>query len=284
MCREKLILNYNAASLQTFARLVGEPHSKAFDISKARAAEDPSIAPSTVPSENPSLETLPNATSNDAYLLQQIYTRQDSIETLHSLYIDDLLPVIKDATADLREACCDGVSVVQAGIDHVNKYRWRTDANERARCHEKFDATIARLSAVVTSFKETKHKMLIEPFMPLLRNAHTREARNAVPLRSLYLSYVFAANIIVVGDVLLAFVEQVRATLEKRKNNRLWAPKGIRAINKFFTERDHEDAALFGEDQTPEKTEIGIKQESYREYKFHCRLPAEHGVAIRAGS
>jgi hypothetical protein len=61
-------------------------------------------------------------------------------------------------------------------------------------------------------------------------------------------------------------MEQVRTTLEKRKHSRLWAPKGLRAIKKFLTERDHEDAAAFGEDSAPEKTETEINEVSYREY------------------
>jgi hypothetical protein len=127
--------------------------------------------------------------------------------------------------------------------------------------------------------------MLIAPFMPLLRDAHTKEERRALPLRSLYLSYVFATNLIVVGDVLLSFMEQVRATLEKRKNNRLWAPKGLRAIKKFVTERDHQDGAAFGEDPEPEKTETELMQGSYRE---HSTLPivnlTEHDATVRTGS
>jgi len=252
------------SSLQTFARLVGEPHSQAFDMSKTRAPGEASAAASTLPSATPSLETLPSATSNDTYLLQQIYRRHDSLEALHSLHIEDLLPVIKDTTAALRQACCDGVDAMQVSIDTVNKRRWRTDEAARAKCYERFDATIARLSATLAAFKETDHKRLIEPFMPLLRDAHTKEARRAVPLRSLYLSYVFATNIIVVGDVLLSLMHQVRATMEKRKSNRLWAPKGLRAIKKFFTERDHEDGATFGEDRAPEKTEFGLN-DSFRQ-------------------
>jgi hypothetical protein len=247
--------------------LVGEPRSQAFDLSKSREDENLSAAPSTLPSATTSSEALPNATSNDTYLLQQIYRRHDSLETLHSLHIDDMLPVIKDTTADLRHACCNGVATVQASIDAVNKNRWRIDAEATTKCHQNFDASIAQLSATLTAFKETNSKMLIEPYMPLLRDAHTREARRALPLRSLYLSYVFATNLIVVGDVLLSFMEQVKATGEKRKNNRLWAPKGLRSIKKLFTERDDEDAAPFGEDRAPEKTEIELNQNSYREYR-----------------
>lgn len=227
---------------------------------------DVSTAPSTLPSAAPSAESLPSVTSNDAYLLHQIYRRHDSLESLHSLHIEDILPVIKDATADLRKACIEGLGAAQASIDTVNTCRWRTDSEAAAKCHQRFDAALAQLSAALTAFKDTNRKMLIEPFMPVLREANTREAKRALPLRSLYLSYVFATNLIVVGDVLVTFMEQERVTLEKRKHPRLWAPKGLRAIKKFFTEKDHEDAAAFGEESAPEKTATGINEESYREY------------------
>ena len=256
-----------AASLQSFARIVGEPRSQAFDLSKSRGPSgNPSAAPSTSPSAATSSETLPSATSNDTYLIQQICKRQDSLETQHSLHIDDMLPVIRNATADLREACCDGVATMQASIDAVNKNRWRTDADGVTKSHQEFEASIAQLSATLAAFKETNRKWLIEPYMPMLRNADTREARRDLPLRSLYLSYVFATNLIVVGDVLLSLMEQVRTTSEKRKSNRLWAPKGLRAIKKLFTERNHDDtAAAFGEDEVPEQTETELKQGSYSE-------------------
>jgi len=235
-------------------------------MSKTRADEGVSAAPSTLPSAFPSSEGLLSTISDDTYLLQQICRRHDSLESLHSLHMEDILPIIKDSTADLRQACLDGVDAIQVSIDDVNTCRWRTDAATAAKCRQKFDASMAQLSAAMTVFKDTNRKMLIEPFMPLLTEARTKEAKRALPLRSLYLSYVFATNLIVVGDSLLSFMEQVRATLEKRKHNRLWAPKGLRAIKKFFTESDHEDGAAFGEDRAPEKTEPELNGESYREY------------------
>ena len=258
----------HSASLQTFARIVGEPRSKRFDISRTAGTDaDVSAVPSTLPSAVPSVESLPSATLNNAYLLHQIYRRHDSLENLHSLRIEDILPIIKNSTADLREACIEGLDAAQACIDTVNTCRWRTDVEAAAKCQQRFDAALARLSAAMIAFKDTDRQMLIEPFMTILRDAHTREAKRALPLRSLYLSYVFATNLIVAGDVLVSFMEQVKITSEKRSRPRLWAPKGLRAIKKFLTEKDHEDTAAFGEDSAPEETETEINEKSYREYK-----------------
>jgi hypothetical protein len=124
--------------------------------------------------------------------------------SLHSLHIEDIPPIIKDSTADLRQACLDGIDAVQVSIDEVNACRWCTDAATGAKYRQKFDASIAQLSAAMTAFKDTNHKMLIEPFMPLLTKPRTKEAKRALPLRPLYLSYVFATNLIVVGDSLLS--------------------------------------------------------------------------------
>lgn len=176
-----------------------------------------------------------------------------------------MLPVIKEATADLRTACYEGAGRVQATIDCINKRRWRTDKEEEGKAIKVFDSSFEQLQAALEAFKETNRRMLIEPYLPLLRDAHTKEARRNLPLRSLYLAYVFATNLIVVADILLAFMEKVRETVEKRKKNRLWAPKGLRAIKKLFTEDAHDEDGAFGEDRSTEKAEESV--ESYSESK-----------------
>lgn len=208
------------------------------------------------------------ATSNDTHLLEQICRRHDELETQHSLHMQNMLPVIKDATADLREACVTGAASVQAVIETINKRRWRTNNDEDAKCQETFHAAITNLETALTAFKETNRQMLIEPYIPLLREAQTKEERRAVPLRSLYLSYVFATNLMMTADGLLLFMQKVKDTTAERKTIRLWAPKGLRTLKKLFTERDHEDGAEFGEDRSAEKPEDDLKTDSYRESLF----------------
>lgn len=198
--------------------------------------------------------------------MQQIWKRHESLENEHSLHIQDMLPVIKTATADLRQAMVDCLAAAHHGLETVNKRRWRSDPEAEAKCLAKFDASVSRLQTTLMEFKETKRKLLIEPYMPILNGALTKEERRKLPLRSLYLAYVFATNIMLLGDVLLIFMEKTGETLTKRKKNRLWAPKGLRAIAKIFTDKSHVDeAAEFGENPMPEKSDAEKKEETYRQ-------------------
>ncbi|KZP26783.1 hypothetical protein FIBSPDRAFT_731732 [Athelia psychrophila] len=256
-----LTLVTRVAGLQTFARILGEPSSKAFRMSKPKkhgheASENPSATPST--------ESLPGGNSNDTYLLQQIYERADAAETEHHLHMEDILPVIKDATADLRNACRDSAGCMETVLNAVNTCRWRGEPEKAAKCRAEFDESLTRLHAALTAFTETNRKLLIQPFMPLLKGAHTPEERRVLPLRSLYLSYVFATNIIVTAEAMLEVMEKVGHTMGKRQQNRLWAPKGLRAIAKIFTDKADDDAAGFGENPGMEKTDAQLKEESYR--------------------
>lgn len=69
---------------------------------------------------------------------------------------------------------------------------------------------------------------------------------------------------IAVAETMLVVMEKVAETMGKRQRNRLWAPKGLRAIGKIFTEKEHDDAAGFGENPVLEKTDAELKEESYR--------------------
>ncbi|KAF7972398.1 hypothetical protein HWV62_18046 [Athelia sp. TMB] len=252
------------AGLQNFARILGEPSSKAFKLPKPKKKGTTTPGTPVEASASASHETLPGGNSNDTYLLQQIYERADSLETEHSLHMEDVLPVIKEATADLRNACRDSAGCMETVLQAINTCRWRGDPEKATKCRAEFEENLTRLHAALTDFTETRRKVLIQPFMPLLQRAQTAEERRMLPLRSLYLSYVFATNIIVTAEAMLAVMEKMGHTLGKRQKNRLWAPKGLRAIGKVFTDRDHDEAAAFGENPSPEKTEAQVKEESYR--------------------
>ncbi|KZP19305.1 hypothetical protein FIBSPDRAFT_1045659 [Athelia psychrophila] len=253
-----------AAGLQSFARLVGEPLATAFRLPKKDNASD-HRSDSNIPLADPSVEALPGGDSNDTYLLKQIYERADALEQEHDLHIGAVLPVIKDATAALRSACTDSAQCMATVLDAINTSRWRGDPAQMARCRRDFDESLAGLRAALQEFKDTKRTLLIQPFMPMLRAAQTRAEKRRLPLRSLYIAYVFATNLIATADALLAVMEQVGRTMGKRHGRRLWAPKGLRAVGKLFTDRSQDDgAAAFGEDPAMEKTEERAEEESYR--------------------
>ena len=189
--------------------------------------------------------------------------RYEALESQHNLGLEYLLPVLRECTKELREACIEGLGTAQGAIDSINQHRWRLDKTKQEECEKKFLEAQERLKIALQEFKETKRHMLIEPYMPLLKSNLTKDERRTLPLRSLYLSYVFATNLIVVADVLLTFLSKVADTNKKRRKNRLWAPKGLRAIAKIWGERPHEDEPSLGEDRS-DKSDADVKDELYR--------------------
>src|ERR1700733_13575982 len=85
------------AGLQSFARLVG-------DLSYLTYGE---ATPST-PASSSSSAISPSTT--DSYLLRQLYELNINAEQEHKVSIFDILPIVKEATYELREACVTAIA------------------------------------------------------------------------------------------------------------------------------------------------------------------------------
>lgn len=248
-------------SLQTFVKLMGHP---------------------TVASANPSSTSLPDISDKedapsilgDTHLFRQLQERHLAAEVEHSVRLVDVLPVIKDATIELREACIDSLACLQAVIHSVNKKRYARDsaADTAARTVE-LEQSSARLRVALDEFRDTKRLLLVEPFRPVLELA---QSQKDVPLRSLYIAYVFAANLMAVGTAILSLVEVVAATARRRKRNKLWVPKGLRMIGKVLTSRDHSSEQAVGEDAVPAAADKDVEKEE-RSYSASDALSAFAG-------
>jgi hypothetical protein len=125
-------------------------------------------------------------------------------------------------------------------------------------------AAIALLSSAISMFKETHRKGIVEPYRTLISQARTMQEQEMLPLRSLYLSFVFAADLLVVANASLRIMEGIREKMEKRQHNRLWAPKGLRLIGNVIFLRTSKEDSGFGEDANSDSAndEVNVK---YRE-------------------
>lgn len=235
------------AGLQSFAKLIGKPMPRL--------------------SEEQTDSTLDLSTpTNDTYLLRQIHKCNTVLEQNHSVRIEHVLPIINQATAELRRACAEGIEAAKASIDSVNQCRWHRNLERDTELTLGLDEAITRLLSTLVAFKETNRLILLEPFMSMLKTPKTREEQDSLPLRSLYLSYVFGSNLIVTSDGLLSFMELVRNTVSKRKNQRLWAPKGLRKLGKLFTVRGGKTDGVFGDDAAPLAADLDQDDQEYRAY------------------
>ena len=225
-----------------------------------RDSESPDRSTSSVNTTS----TADGATTADTYLIRQMYQRNAAAEAAHSLGLLDVLPLIRRATADLRAACIAGVSAVQAFIDYINKNRYARGAGAAAAEHTRaLDEAAERLAHALEQFKTSGRLALLEPYKPLLAGADTFDARTRVPLRGLYVGYVFGASLIAVTEAVLALMDGVRATASKRSANRLWAPRSLRAVAGVLLSK-RGDGKDFGEEEKVE--EVKIEEAEERSY------------------
>ncbi|KAJ6610792.1 hypothetical protein B0H10DRAFT_2059028 [Mycena sp. CBHHK59/15] len=211
-----------------------------------RSLEDPTIALITRvgADSDASLSSDTRRPGHDTYLLRQIHTRNAAREATHSVRPDDVLPLLDSATRALRAESIAALAAVRGMIDHVNTTRWRrSNSVEAAARTEALDTAAARLTGAITAFVQSGRLALLQPFLPLLENAEERA--EDLPLRSLFIAYVFAANVLAIAQAALALVDQVRAIDAKRR-------------------RCRNDGA-FGEDTSAPVREMGGKEE--RDYR-----------------
>lgn len=192
--------------------------------------------------------------SNDTFLIRKIFETRENIESAHGVRITDMLSILDASTQELRRAAIAGVDATKASLEHINRNRWgKRKAALDASTTEGLDTAVVRLQAALEEFKLTSRLQLLEPYKKLIHGAMTRVEQDALPLRSLYISYVFTSNLIATVEGVLGVMEMTRETNAKRKRNRLWAPKGLRAIGKIVgTKRTQGDVdGTFGEEPKP---------------------------------
>lgn len=208
----------------------------------------------------------------DTYLLRQIVERNHAVEAEHGVRLSDVMPTIRDCSLELREACSGSIGTLKAVIEHINTKRYARGEAAKSEQHIKdLGDSIENLQNALERFKTEKREQLIVPFQSVLRSCQTKRDVYSVPLRSLYIAYVYSVNLIVLTDGILALMEVARGTVVKRTTNRLWAPSKLRAIGKILLSRgDVSDEAL-GEDETQERDndaddEIQASSRTYSEY------------------
>lgn len=238
------------AAVQSFAKLLGTTLDTSSSPSRASGSE--------APTQDASYTTGTSGVS-DTELLRQLRSRHHA----HSLDIPpaDLVPILRDATHQLRAACASALAACISIIDVVNTKRYARGSNAEldSRAAE-LDTTIEQLGSALTGFKDSDRLALLEPFRDILEAERARvpgDGKGEPPLRSLCIMYVFAANMVTAGEAIKALGEYVSTMTHKRRRNRLWAPKGLRMIGKVLTQRGTDSEGGTGEDpvSSQEKSE-----------------------------
>ncbi|KAJ6506182.1 hypothetical protein C8R47DRAFT_1037328 [Mycena vitilis] len=232
--------------------------------------------PPTSSSSSASSSSVPRGDSrwHETQLLRSFHTQHAALEAAHNVRPADVLPVLDASTRNLRRATVDALSAIGADIARVNRTRWRrrTDSSE-----SELDRAAAVLGTAIEEFKTVRRMELLQPFAALL-DAHGAAAtesqtdqeseRELLPLRSLFIAYVFVSNLLSIAEavqVLLGAVQDINA--KRTRGARLWAPTGLRNAWRLLTAKGDsgDGAAAFGEDTSAGVGTIG--EEENLEYR-----------------
>lgn len=237
--------------------------------------------PSTTPSRASMYDAQPDSSSGetvmgDTQLFRELRGSKsrynDEVVPLHELF-----PILHACTAPLRTAIAEVLADTRALMESVNKRRYARGSNAHtAECLATLEASTARLTSALDAFRTTDRLALLEPFAPYLNPSVEEELPkvSAAPFRSLFIVYVFAANLVTVAAAVRGLAQSVSRTAHKRPKNRLWAPGAI-ALGKLLGRRQRGEggaaddvggqAALGEAPPEPEGGEWEREEEVYRE-------------------
>ncbi|TFK82815.1 hypothetical protein K466DRAFT_666286 [Polyporus arcularius HHB13444] len=203
-------------------------------------------------------------TIGDTYLLRQFRERNIAAETEHHVRLVDILPTIREATADVRDAGIAVLGALKELIVAVNTKRYKRSHSEQDARLLELDRALSALRTAMEDFKDDKRLLLLQPYQHLFEQADAGLLK-VVPLRSLYLAFVFTANLTAVSNGIVALAENVSHTAAKRRKARLWAPKGLRAIGKVLRSGRGSGEDAVGEDAQKDED---VQSEDVRRYKL----------------
>ena len=204
----------------------------------------------------------PETVSSDTHLLNHVFNPDVTRESSLKVTLAEALPHVRDATAELRAATIEAVASVQALINVVNEDRLFSRSGPTGPLEERLDAASEKLRAALDSFKERGTDAIL--------GAYGRMPRGDMPLRSLYLGYVFGATTVIIGEVMLNLVQTTAETSARRRKSRLWGPSSLKHFvdSVLKGHRHTEEQAFCGEEYESSTFEEDIQEPEYRESTF----------------
>ncbi|KAI9512001.1 hypothetical protein F5148DRAFT_1280228 [Russula earlei] len=146
----------------------------------------------------------PATVSSDTHLLHHVFYPNLSRESALKLTLTEVFPHVRDATADLRTATIEGVAAVQGLLTAINDDRLFSRSGPTAPLEERLDAAADKLRAALDDFKERGAHAILR--------AYGHKPNADMPLRGLYLGYVFSSTTVIIGEVVLSLVKTVAET------------------------------------------------------------------------
>ncbi|KAF7313882.1 hypothetical protein HMN09_00546000 [Mycena chlorophos] len=207
----------------------------------------------------------PDAHWHETAMLHAILTQQTALEAEYGVRLHDVLPQLEEATRELRGAVTDAIGAAAGVIESINCTRWRNGGLKTAEAEAVLDSAGARLDKALQAFEETDRMKILAPFIPLfaayLEHGTDTSTPLQIPLRSLYVAYVFASNLLSVAESVQTLVGGVQDLCTKRPRRRLWAPSQLRTLWKVIVARGDSEDGAFGEDTSPNRAGEAVTSE-----------------------
>ncbi|KAF8504548.1 hypothetical protein F5888DRAFT_760893 [Russula emetica] len=187
----------------------------------------------------------PASVSTDTHLLHHVFSPDVTRESALNLRLSEILPNVRDATAELRAATIGGVVAAKDLITAVNSDRLFSRSVPIRPLEENLDSASDKLRTALNNFKERGADSVL--------GAYGQKPRADKPLRGLYLGYVFCSTAMIIGEVVLSLVQTVAEISARRQRVRLWGPSSLRNVAKALLKgRRRSEEQAFGEEQRNE--------------------------------
>ncbi|KAF8530979.1 hypothetical protein JB92DRAFT_3105728 [Gautieria morchelliformis] len=157
---------------------------------------------------------------------------------------EELLTLLHAATADLRSACVSGLRIAETLITRVNTTRWWKPVDPEPDIDRRLD----ELRHAAEHFKQARRLEVLDPFKGLTVPV---QDETMPPMRVLFDAFVFEANLVWAADAIIALLEILSETADRRPKARLWAPKSLRTLWKVLAMRQDSSADSFDGDAPP---------------------------------
>ena len=145
-------------------------------------------------------------------------------ETADGLGLDDLLPILRESSADLRGECTTALGAAIDWLQRVNSHRWSFERHPKAESAEEGllerRQQIADLKRVIEDYRANKGQQLLQPFRKLfdpktgkLLPEGQRDAEfERSSIRPLFVCFVFSTNMASYSTALVSLLELLRTS------------------------------------------------------------------------
>ncbi|KAG9019733.1 hypothetical protein FRB90_011004 [Tulasnella sp. 427] len=202
----------------------------------------------------------------DTFRLMQFRDVDSHWEDEHQLHIEELLPILESATANLRKATLNGIKTAISALTFINTQRWKRHLIGGRRVLEQMKEeerdvgnALAVLEDALREYTEEARMTLLEPYQHFLASPFEVDQHGRPPfsLRPLFVCFVFQCNLIWTAEALQNLLKILNAAQKKRTKAQIWFPKGLdRIFQSFFG-----DVTPLDEDIPPVLPFLGEKVE-----------------------